>query len=336
MKKRIIIFLNLLLCTSLLVAGVGGWLKYGLFPSLGMQTEENILSLPFVLMTDPALSYSLSYHVRQEQAEPESSAPETTASSTEAPTTLPHDTQTLPIQTQPPPVDVDESWFDDALFIGESRMASLKQLQRLGNADYFCSVNQTVYAIAKASLSDNHFSNMTLEGLLTSRTYGKIILNFGINESAGDVEMFITAYAELLRWIRELQPEAKIILHSIMPVSQGYDGRSIFQPEKLDARSQRIRELAQRDGYYFIDIRSWCTDGEGWLSRDYTQDGCHPTLYGCEQWAKWLLEQAYFIENGLVADENGGGLMMRPPQLYPNVPVRQIENRSWPSKGMCK
>lgn len=300
MKKRMVIFLNLLLCTSLLVAGVGCWLKYGLFPSLGMQTGENVLTLPFVLATDPALSYSLSYHIRQAQAVPEDTSPSTEPPTTQPPTTQPQNPETLPTQTQPPLVDVDESWFDDALFIGESRMANLKQFQRLGNADYFCSVNQTVYAIAKASLSDNDFSDMTLDALLTSRTYGKIILNFGINESAGDVEMFIAAYDELLHWIRERQPEAKIILHSILPVSQGYDGRSIFQPEKLDARSQRIRELAQQNGYYFIDIRSWCTDEEGWLSRDYTADGCHPNLYGCELWAQWLLEQAYLIENGLL------------------------------------
>lgn len=308
MKKRMVIFLNLLLCASLLVAGVGGWLKYGLFPSLGMQTQESVLSLPFVLLADPALSYSLSYHVRQAQTEPESTSPDIVPStdsttqpcSEESLPTQPCTENTLPTQTQPPLVEVDESWFDDALFIGESRMATMKQYGRLGEADYFCNVNQTVYAIAQSPLSDNSFSNMTLEKLLSSRTYGKIFLNFGINESAGDVEMFISAYDELLRRIRELQPEAVIILHSIMPVSRGYDGRSIFQPEKLGERSQRIQELAAQNGCYFIDIRTWCADEEGWLSPDYTRDGCHPNTSGCEKWAQWLLEQAYLLENGLL------------------------------------
>lgn len=303
MKKRMVIFLNALLCAALLVAGAGSWLKYGLFPSIGMETQESVLSLPFVLLADPALSYSLSYHTRQSLAPPEPTVPGETASAPretfpsaqperEVPSTTP--------ATQPEPIEVDESWFDDALFIGESRMATMKQLGRLGQADYFCNVNQTVYAIAKSTLSDRDFSDMTLEKLLSTRTYGKIFLNFGINESAGDIEMFISAYDELLQQIHALQPQAKIILHAIMPVSQGYDARPIFLPEKLDERSSRIRELAQRDGYYFIDIRTWCADGEGWLSRDYTEDGCHPNTTGCEKWCQWLLEQACLLENDLL------------------------------------
>ena len=44
--------------------------------------------------------------------------------------------------TEPAP---DESWFDDALFIGESRTAGLQGYGRLGKADYFCGEGLTVY-----------------------------------------------------------------------------------------------------------------------------------------------------------------------------------------------
>ena len=39
----------------------------------------------------------------------------------------------------------DESFFDDALFIGDSRMVNVANYARLGNADYFADVGMTVF-----------------------------------------------------------------------------------------------------------------------------------------------------------------------------------------------
>lgn len=297
MKKHIHILLCLLLISSLAVAGLGAYLKYNLFASLGLETRENIIALPFVLYADKELSYSVSYLMKAQQEPPQETRPAGTAPtepSTEAPTktTGTASKVTEPTESEPSYVPVDESWFDDALFIGESRTASLQNFSRLGKADYFCGVNLTVYEVTVMHKTDLYYSHKTLVDLLTERTYGKIFIHFGINESAGNIDMFIAGYQDLIDLIREKQPNAVIILQAIMPVTRSYATRSIFLPENLEMMNGRIRELAVDEHFRYIDVREWCADEEGFLLEEYTRDGCHPDAGGCRVWAQWLLEKA--------------------------------------------
>lgn len=309
MKKRICWFLGILLCLAVLVAGAGGYLKYILFPSIGMETRENVISLPFVLLTDPEMSYSFSYHwelAHQEPAQPEeteASTPLPTEEATQPPRETEAPTQpSQPEETEAPAVlvEVDESWFDDVLFIGESRVESLRVYHRPGESEFFCGVNQTIYGITSAELSDTHFISWNLRKVLGLRSYGKIFIHMGINETASDVDMFLDGYRHLIDLIRQNQPDTVIVLQSIMPVTEDYSTKAYFQPEMLNERSELIRQLAEEMGCYFIDLREWSADENGWLREAYTNDGCHPNSDGCEKWAAWLVEQAYLMENGLL------------------------------------
>ena len=51
---------------------------------------------------------------------------------------------TEPEVTEPVYVELEESWFDDALFIGDSRTAGLKNYYRLGKADYFTKIGMNI------------------------------------------------------------------------------------------------------------------------------------------------------------------------------------------------
>lgn len=297
MKRRICFLLSALLISSLAVAGIGAYLKYVLFQSIGLETRENIISLPFVLMVDKELSYSVSYLTKNKESPSPETAPtqstrpadETAATGTDV--TVPDST----VPTEPTYVPVDESWFDDALFIGESRTASLQNLARLGKADYFCGVNLTVYEVTAMHKSDLYYSHKKLVDLLTERTYGKIFIHFGINESSGNIDIFIAGYQDLIDLIRQYQPDAVIILQAIMPVTRSYATRSIFLPEHLNMMNSRIQALAVDEHFRYIDPREWCADEEGFLLDAYTNDGCHPHGNGCEVWAAWLTEKAGWL-----------------------------------------
>lgn len=298
MKRRICFLLLALLISALAVAGVGAWLKYALFSSIGLETQENIIALPFVLMADKELSYSMSYLMEARDAPPRETAPTEAAKPPATEATQPTTETTRPpetVPTQPAYVPVDESWFDDALFIGESRTASLQNFARPGKADFFCGVNLTVYEVTIMHKTDLYYSHKKLEDLLTERTYGKIFIHFGINESAGNIDMFIAGYRDLIQLIREHQPDAVIILQAIMPVTRGYAARPIFLPEHMSMMNERIRALAVDEHFRYIDPREWCADEEGFLLEEYTNDGCHPDAKGCEAWAAWLLEKAGWL-----------------------------------------
>jgi lysophospholipase L1-like esterase len=268
-----------------------------------METQESIFALPFVLMADPQLQYTVKNRTEQLMNPTEPTVPVETQVPTETlpPETVPPVTvvtippTTEPVETGPVYVPVDESWFDDALFIGESRTAGLQSMGRLGNADYFCATSLTVFGVLDIRCDDLHFGKQTLGSLLSSKTYGKIYIHLGINELGGNNDDIIAQYQRLIDLIREKQPDAYIILQAVMAVSRSYASNPRFAVENVNALNARIEALAVDDHFRFIDVNEWLGDEEGYLRSEMTFDGCHLYGSGYEEWAQWLLENAGWL-----------------------------------------
>lgn len=293
----------LLVVTILAWACFGAYLKYSVFTTLGLETKENIVSLPFVLLTDKSMKREFNQKIdeltnptqpTQPPAETETQEPPTTETTVPAETevvTVPTETEDT-VPTEPPYVPVDDSWFDNALFIGESRVDGLKGNARLGEADYFSGTNLMVYDILEAKCSDRTFSELKLTELLSRRDYDKVYIHLGINECGSNIENFISQYQWIIKTIREKEPDACIILMSILPVTEAYATQPAFQPENLAMFNARIQELAADENMRFLDNNLWAADDRGFLIEDYTNDGCHPHGGGNLIWAQWIKEQA--------------------------------------------
>ena len=181
--------------------------------------------------------------------EPSKEPTETTQKPTEpstSETTKPKPSQPKPPAEEPtldfPEGRVDDSWFENTLFIGDSRMTGLKIYARSGKADYFCEPSLTFHKVFDKKLDDKNFEKQYLEELLASRTYDKIIVNFGLNEASWSNTMFEKRFEQFMEKIRALQPEAKIILNGIMPVTKKYIdtakyGGPYWEPENLKKKS---------------------------------------------------------------------------------------------------
>lgn len=303
MKKYFL--LPILLVVSMLVlAATGAYLKYDLFDTLQMDTEESIITLPFVLLTDEQLAFRFSTRLdayrnpTEPTQEPTLSTSEPTLPPETESATSPVETEPLPtetVPTEPPYTELDESWFDDALFIGESRVACMRNSARLGNADYFCASSETVFSILKLETPDRNFYKQSLKSLLTRKQYGKIIIHLGINECSNYPEDFARQYQNIIDLIRSLQPDAHIILHSIMPVTKGYASEPRLQPDNIARYNAQIRLLVTGDRIHYLDVAQWCADEEGYLLPELTNDGCHPHTEGNALWAQWIKEQCGWL-----------------------------------------
>ena len=297
MKKHLLLPI-LLLVTMLAWSALGAYLKYDVFATIGMQTDENIVTLPFVLLCDRQVSYAFSTHMENylNPTEPTPEAPETvptTEFSQPVDETEPTIAETEPVETTEIVYEpVDESWFDDALFIGESRIDGMKINSRLGGADYFSGSNLSVFDMPYCKCTDRDFADMKLEDLLRVRKYGKIYIHLGINECGTDLAMFESQYRDLIKMVRQLQPDAHIILMSILPVTRGWSTNRIFRPENLKLYDERIQKLATGDKMHYINNRLWAEDEEGYLRGELTNDGCHPHADGNYEWTRWLMESA--------------------------------------------
>ena len=297
MKRQTIAFLCILLVSSLIMAGIGAVIRCCLLEPLGIERKEHLIALPFVLMTDEILRNQVERKLEEANNPPvpETTVPEITVPVTEAPTEAPTEPSTEP-PTEPLPVytPVDESWFDDVLFIGDSRMTGLKGLGRLGQADYFCAESMTIYGIRDASLSDIRFPEQTLRSLLTSRDYGKIYIHLGLNELISGTDAIMEEYEEVIEMLREYEPDAYIILMSCMSISAEKATSPNFPISELHALNEclRLRTEQEPETFRFCDVNSWAAGEEGYLREEITWDGCH--LYGedYKAWGQWILEDA--------------------------------------------
>ena len=185
---------------------------------------------------------------------------------------------------------VSSEWFDNTLFIGESRTVGLRDYARSGNAEYFCGVGASVFNITKKEFSDgSNFSKQTLESLLSGKQYDKIFINLGINECGYSSKTIIAAYKKILSMVQEKQPDATIILQGVLTVTQKYAGsKDHFQPSNIKALNKKIEALADNSKIFYIDANQYFTDPDGYLYKDITGDGCHFTGKYYKEWAKWI------------------------------------------------
>lgn len=224
---------------------------------------------------------------------------ETVPPTTVPPTTVPPTTvppTTVPPTTEPTVSVPEENWFDDALFIGESRTAGLKACGRLGTADYFCGEGLTVYGVLGVTASDWNFGEQSLQNLFSWKQYGKIYIHLGINELGGNLDSFINQYQKVIDSIRQMESDACIILQSVLSLEDRYSSRACFSAESIQEINSRIRTLAEENGLYFSDVNQIMTDETGYLMEGLSFDGCHLNPESYELWAQWLLDEAYEIE----------------------------------------
>ena len=193
-----------------------------------------------------------------------------------------------PEEPASPFTTVDASYFDDALFIGDSHTDGFKDYAGLPNADYLCHNGLTVWsAVEKAEFP----GKQTLAQALRGKHYGKIYLMLGINElGAGTAESWAAQYKVLLDEIRELQPDAIIFLQAIFHTTQEKSDTTFFKNSTIDARNAEIQKFADNETVFYIDCNPVFDDDTGALTAEYSGDGVHVKAPYYVMWRDYLFQ----------------------------------------------
>lgn len=295
-KKSPWVLGTLLAAAMVLEGGLGLWLRAG----AKEYADQPPMAVPFLWLQGAGSRKSEPVETPASE-KPAGPAPkptyleETPTPTMPAETTEPTETQPIPEETRAPLAvyGQDESYFDDALFLGDSRMESLARYARLGNADYFTDVGMTVFRLFSERCYDDNFSATDLGTLLTERQYGKIYVMLGLNEAGYALDQLERCYADDLAELRRLQPGAKIYLLKIYGVSRGQaESASWLGPENLDKVNEKIQSLCDGENVVCLDPRGIYEDGEGYLREDCSDDGVHPYVKELEAFDRWLCENA--------------------------------------------
>lgn len=189
--------------------------------------------------------------------------------------------------------EADRSYFDDALFIGDSRTVGLYEYGDLGNAIALADSGMSVYKIFKQSFSVNSGEKMTLEELLARQQFGKIYVMLGINELGYDFEQTVGRFQSMINNIQNLQPDALIFLQANLHITEKKSASSpIYNNENINRFNQEVEKLADSRQLFYLDVNELFDDENGNLSVEYTVDESHVLGKYYADWVDWILKHA--------------------------------------------
>ena len=184
-----------------------------------------------------------------------------------------------------------EHYFDNALFIGDSRTVGLFEYADMGTADVFADSGMSLYKVMDVKLPVGGEGEKTLEEILADKQYSRIYLMLGINElGRGTTESFFQVYADAVNRIRMLQPDALIFIQGIMRVGEEKNSTdAVFNNANINARNQAISMMADNRSIFYLEINDAVCDETGNLISDYTFDQIHLKAIYYQLWKDYLL-----------------------------------------------
>ena len=188
---------------------------------------------------------------------------------------------------------VGKEYFDDALFIGDSRTVGISEYGDLNNAIFFANTGMSVYNVFEKNVSVPRVGKLKLEQLLTYKKFGKIYIMLGINELRYNQEKTLKKYKDLLKFIQEKQSNAIIYIEANLHVTAERSNKDkTINNININKINNEISQLADNEKIFFIDVNEKFDDENGNLSSNYTQDNVHIYAKYYKEWSDWLSQNA--------------------------------------------
>lgn len=213
------------------------------------------------------------------------------------------------LTTEYPYTLVDEDYFKDAAFLGDSRTMGISDYAGL-EADFYCENGMTIYKLLgeKGITWQKTGEKVDLSQVLQQKQYGKIYIMLGMNELGyGDTEYFREHYQAVLEQIREWQPKAVIFLMANLHVSAEKNNlETEFNNININAKNAAAASLADGIDVFYLDSNPYFTDENGLLKDELTFDGVHLYANNYADWKNFLMEHGVVREAGAKGHDKDG------------------------------
>ena len=188
---------------------------------------------------------------------------------------------------------VENSYFDDAAFVGDSRTDGFMLYSGIGTGENLAANGVSIFRLAeRKSLTIDGEKYTPLEALALKQ-YGKIYIALGVNELGYyDPEDFAVVYGQVIDAIRACQPDARLYIQSIIPVNTGKckanDIPYYVTNENITAYNAVLPSLCQEKKLRLVGIPDALLDDAGEMTSDLSADGVHMKKSGYGLWLDYL------------------------------------------------
>ena len=179
-------------------------------------------------------------------------------------------------------IEVGDDYFDDALFIGDSRQQDFGKYCGMDNITVYADRGYQIYDTSTKAITDSTLGKVTVYDALAvnQHRFKKVYIMFGINEMQGGAaqEEMAKYYYRLIKEIKRMQPDAIIYLEGVFHVTKKLsDARAVFSNDRINEKNEILKQVAKDEGVVFLDLNEIpeFTDADGALVPEATDDGMH-------------------------------------------------------------
>ena len=161
-----------------------------------------------------------------------------------------------------------DAFYEDAAFIGDVFVYGIDEYEYVPSSNLYSATFMTA-AKAKDLTED-----------ISAGKPAKILVMLGFDDDNLAEDRTAQASAdsiiELLKALKESNPNAQIYAVSELPVSEAYEnsGEDYIIQSDLDEINSLVKKAAEAEGMGYIDVAEVLKEGN-YLSTEYTNDGCH-------------------------------------------------------------
>lgn len=252
------------------------------------ETQETVTSQPEMEAEKTAAQESTARETETQEAASQEAADSTAGTEAgSAPNSPEGYDYSAPVPEAP---KTDSTWFDDAVFIGDSRTEGLILNTGLNNAIEYTHKGLMVDTVFTKPVIDMDGAKVTVMDALKTTQFRKVYIMLGINETGWPYnDVFIHKYGEVIDAVKEINPDAQIYVQQILPVSRTVSAEhSYIKNEKIAEYNALLQEMAEEKQVYFVAAAEAVTDGDGALPEDAAVDGIHLKKEYCVKWLEYL------------------------------------------------
>jgi len=189
---------------------------------------------------------------------------------------------------------VDDSFFDSAVFLGDSRTEGLQLFGGLYHGDYYWARGMNVFLVDNMNYHTFEVDGetVTMIGALSKKEYESVYIMIGINELGVAPSSYESGLEVFLDKVLAVQPNAVIYLQTLPPVNETkaeLNGLGDYiNNYNVNRFNDVITRMAEKKKVVLLDTAEVYRDENGALPANMSADGCHFNLSGYTRWVDYL------------------------------------------------
>lgn len=197
-------------------------------------------------------------------------------------------------QNLPESAPAELSALSKSVFVGDSRTEGLALYTRLpsSGARIYTHVGMSVKKVFSDKVIKVGGQSMTvIEALKSDPTFDRVYIMLGVNELGWIyTEAFIEKYGEIIDTVRTINPNAKIIIQSLIPVSaDAYKTDPMLRNSKIEEYNKALDAMCRDKNVWFLNVAEMFSGNGGVLPADASNDGVHLKKAYCDHWLDYIL-----------------------------------------------